>query len=51
LKFVVVHRLDGILPAFESEHDLETDLRAGAGHAPNMPLLTELENLFYSGFY
>ena len=51
LQFVVVFRLDEALPAFNGEHDMEIDLRVGVGHAPKMPLLTELENLFYSQSY
>src|ERR1039458_4127593 len=51
LKFVVVFRLDEVLPAFDGEHNMEIDLRVGVGHASKMPLLTELENLFYSAFY
>jgi len=31
--------------------DVDVDLRVGIGHEPKMPLLTELENLFCSGFY
>src|ERR1019366_6671584 len=44
-------RLDEALPAFDGEHNMEINLRVGVGHAPKMPLLTELENLFYSAFY
>ena len=46
LQFVVVFRRDEILPTFDGEHDVDINLRVGVGHAPKMPLLTELENLF-----
>jgi hypothetical protein len=48
LQLVVVFRLDEALPAFNSEHDMDINLRVGVGHAPKMPLLTELENIFVS---
>jgi len=49
LKFVVVLRFNEVLPAFDREHDMEINLRAGICHEPKMPLLTELENLFSFG--
>lgn len=49
LKLVVVFRLDEALPTFDGEHNVDIDLRVGIGHAPKMPLLTELENLFCPG--
>jgi hypothetical protein len=51
LEFIVVFRRDKILPAFDREHDVDVNLRVSVGHAPKMPLLTELENLFLFGFY
>jgi len=51
LKFVVMFGFDEVLPAFNSEHNMNVNLRIGICHAPKMPLLTELENLFLSGFY
>ena len=45
LQLVVVFRLDKALPAFDSKHAVNVDLRVGIGHAPKMPLLTELENI------
>ena len=47
LQFVVVFRLDEALPAFDGEHDMDINLRVGVGHAPKMPLLTELENILF----
>jgi hypothetical protein len=51
LKFVVVLRFDEALPLFDGKNDVEINLRIGVGHAPKMPLLTELENLFLPEFY
>src|SRR5271165_3630366 len=51
LDFVVVFGWDEVLPAFDSEYDVNINLRIGVGHARKMPLLTELENPFRSGFY
>jgi len=36
LKFVIVLRLDEILPAFHREHDMNVDLCVGVGHARKM---------------
>jgi hypothetical protein len=49
LKLIVVFRLDEVLPTFDSEHDVEINLRIGICHESKMPLLTELENLFPFG--
>jgi len=38
-----------VVVAFDGKHDMEIDLLAGIGHAPKIPLLTELENLFCFG--
>ena len=44
-------RLDEVLPAFDSEHDVDVNLCVGVGHVRKMPLLTELGNLFSVRFY
>jgi hypothetical protein len=49
LKFVIMFRLDEVSPTFDSEHDVDINLRVGICHEPKMPLLTELENLFSFG--
>ena len=46
LQFIVVFGLDEALPAFDSKHDVNINLRVGVGHALKMPLMTELENFF-----
>ena len=46
LEFVVVFRCDEALPAFHGKHDMDVNLRIGIRHAPTMPLLTEIGNLF-----
>src|SRR5579863_517711 len=51
LKFVVMPGLDKVLPAFDSEYDVDVDLGVGICHERRMALLTELGNLFLSGFY
>ena len=50
LEFIVVFRLDEVLSAFDSKHDVNVDLRVGVGHLRKMPLLTELENPFFDWF-
>ena len=47
LKLVVVRGSDEVLPALNSEYDLDINLRVGVCHARKMPLLAELENLFW----
>jgi hypothetical protein len=44
-QFVVVFRGNKVLPDFYGKHDLNGNLRTVIGHAPKMPLLTELENV------
>ena len=39
-------RRNEVLPAFDGEHGVDINLRAGVGQEPKMPLLTELENIF-----
>ena len=51
LQFVVMLRFYEALPTFDGKHYMDVDLRLGIGHAPKMPLLRELENLFYADFY
>ena len=42
--------MDQVLPALDGEDGVDIDLGVGVGHAPTMPLLTELENGFFLGF-
>jgi hypothetical protein len=35
------------LPAFDGEHHVDVNLRAGVGHEPKLSLPMELENLFF----
>ena len=43
---ISVSQIAVLQPPFETEHDLEVNLRAGVRHRWCMPLLTELENGF-----
>ena len=47
LKFVIVLCLDKALPTLDGKHDVKINLRVGVGHVSKMPLLAELENLFF----
>src|SRR5882724_4180969 len=51
LQLVVMFWIEEVLPAFDGEHNMDINLRVGVGHASKMPLLTELENLFFGCFY
>ena len=45
-KFLAVFGRDQVLSAFNGKNDMDINLRVGVGHGQNMPLQTELGNLF-----